>query len=503
MFTDTLASISFKISSYSINHIFLVLSVAVLTASFCYWKKSNNDNTRNIKGAKFPLPSNGPSFNDFFPMGMKTENQISLIEKYGSIFTIPSPLPGVIPNQVVINEIKLVKELCRSHSNKCNFTTRSDVFATATQYVVGRGVTGLKGDEWSWRKRAMIREFHKNKLLNDERGLLEIIMEEGRALCNELDKACDQNEKDHNKRFICADYLTTKVAVGVVLFFLFGRRLEFDTDLMRIAAKDMIDSLFYCLTTPGYHALKYIPFTRSNEVDRKLRNAQCVIDSVVETELKILIEEIEGKRLVHSDRKPGSVMENLIRNESKFKDSGISSMLAEARVFVQAGFETTAHSLAFAMGMLAERPDIANELAQEGMIIFGRKDMDNSNDDNTSYYDIEKMKLALEGRTPKVNQFFHEALRLYPLAPALGGECTNSIDITTQDGIKHTLPKGTAVLFLNMALQRMQLKRKENSSSATSTENDIRLDLWDDTKHSKSEQPFLHTFQNGPHSLPR
>merc|ERR1712151_175556 len=101
-----------------------------------------------------------------------------------------------------------------------------------------------------------------------------------------------------------------------------------------------------------------------------------------------------------------------------------------------------------------------------------------------------------------MNQFFHEALRLYPLAPALGGECTNSIDITTQDGSKHTLPKGTAVVFLNMALQRMQLKRKEGSSSAASTGNEIRLDLWDGNKHSKSEQPFLHTFQNGPHSCP-
>jgi hypothetical protein len=46
-------------------------------------------------------------------------------------------------------------------------------------------------------------------------------------------------------------------------------------------------------------------------------------------------------------------------------------MIAEARVFVQAGFETTAHSLAFSMGMTAERPDLAQEMAALGNDLLG------------------------------------------------------------------------------------------------------------------------------------
>mmetsp|Transcript_8411 Transcript_8411/g.12971 ORF Transcript_8411/g.12971 Transcript_8411/m.12971 type:complete len:526 (+) Transcript_8411:43-1620(+) len=460
---------------YNLNSVVLAVAGICFVLAFCFLS-SNGTKPRKKAQNGDNLPPTGPTFSEFFPDGLKAHNQEGMIEKYGSIFTVPSPLPGVVPNQVVINEPELVKELCirqaNMYRNPSNFTTRGDIFAKVTREVVGTGVTGLKGDEWQWRKRALLKEFHRNKLLSEERGLLDAIIHEGKGLCEELEKAAEFATP------VSVDHLTTKAAVGVVLFFLFGRHLEFETVEMRKAAKDMIDSLFEKLVNPFYIIAKFFPNTAACKTEKKLKNSKKIIDRVVATELDVLLEEYNGTKARHPDRKEGSVMASLIANEPRFREGGTKSMLAEARVFVQAGFETTAHSLSFAMGMMAERPDLAEKIYNQGIKSFN----------GSTYYSADNMKKAME-ETPLVSNFFSESFRLYPLAPALGGECTNDIEITAKNGAKYTLPKGTATLFLNIPLQR-QLKDEPN---------EIRLDRWEATP---SEQPFLHTFQNGPHTCP-
>jgi hypothetical protein len=109
------------------------------------------------------------------------------------------------------------------------------------------------------------------------------------------------------------------VAVSVVLFFLFGRTLEFDTALFRSSAKDMIDCLFECLTNPTYQLFKYIPFTSAYQTRQKMIRAQRVIDEVIETELNLLLDEYHGTQPVHPNRINGSVMASLIENEPRFR----------------------------------------------------------------------------------------------------------------------------------------------------------------------------------------
>jgi len=462
-----------------------IVGLSILAASLLGRKKSGSSPATSGHG----LPPSGPTFAEFFPDGMKTENQEALVAKHGDVFTIPSPLPGIVPTQVVINEPNLVKDLCVRQSNMyrppSNFTTRGDAFARATRTVVGAGVTGLKGEEWSWRKRAILKEFHRNRLLSDERGLLSVIVDEGRRMCDALGDAADKGT------VVRADYLATEAAVGVVLFFLFGRRLAFDAAEFRQAAEDMIESLFFLLTNPLYPIARYVPGTASYKIRKRLKRSQVIIDRVVASEIDLLLEEYHGTTSVHPDRAPGSVIASLISNEPRFRRGGTTSMLAEARVFVQAGFETTAHSLAFAMGMLAERPDLADEIARQGREMFA------SEAEGGSYYDnLQLVKEAVGGggghcgkrHIALVGNFFYEALRKYPLAPSLGGECTNDIDIVTRDGTQYTLPRGTFIAFLNYTLQRKVPEPEE-----------IRPERWD---ASPEDQPFLHTFQNGPHMCP-
>ena len=413
------------------------------------------------------------------------------IQKYGSYWTTPSPLPGLIPRQVFLNDPTLVKELCvkqarHQHGHPSKFTTRTKVFASATRSVVGVGVTGLMGEEWKWRKNAILKEFHKSHMLNAERKLIQKIVQQGQVLCKELGAAAD----DPSRQPMAVDILTTGAAVGVILFFLFGRDLEFNKVEMRQAAKDLMECLGYLFAHPFQGIFKHIPGTKSHEMELKKKHAWRVVDAIVAPEIQRLLDEYAGKVPVHPERKPGSVMASLIAKEPRFRQGGVDSMIAEGRVFVQAGFETTAHSLSFSFGMMAERPDLAAKMAQVGQKALGGKDYFVLEDADTN-----KIEKILE-ETMLIKNFFMESLRLYPLAPALGGMCTEDIVIKTLMGMEYGLPKGTSVVFPNMTIQRQVSPDPDT----------IIPERWENNKlvHQQQQQhpPFLHTFQNGPHACP-
>jgi len=149
--------------------------------------------------------------------------------------------------------------------------------------------------------------------------------------------------------------------------------------------------------------------------------------------------------------------------------------------------DAAAHSVAFALGMMAERPDLATRLALEG-----RKALKGS----TFFDDPDAIRSALE-KTDVVKNFFMESVRLYPLAPALGGVCTDDVVIQTRGGGKeaepkeYLLPKGTSLYFPNIVLQRLP----GYSGPSEKDPNEIGPDRW---SVPPTQQPFLHTFNSGP-----
>jgi cytochrome P450 len=423
-----------------------------------------------------PLPPPGVSFSEFLDAsltGKIASKQSEWLEKYGPVFTIPSPMSWILPNQVFVADPVLVKELTVKQANMyrepSRFSTRAPNLAEAIRNTVGVGVTGLLGEEWKWRKEALIKEFRKKRMLDNDRGLVETLVKEGKQLCDQLDEACRSGQP------VKVDVLTTRAAASVVLYFLFGRELSFNAEALRDSAKDLMDCLMFALTTPGYGFLKRIPGTLSYQKEQQKFQAWKVVDDVVAGEIDMLLQENDGSRSVHPDRSPGSVIASLIANEERFKQGGVPSMIAEARVFVQAGFETTAHALAFSFGMMAERPDLATSMALQG-----RKALT----DMTP----ASIQSALE-ETDLIKNFFLESIRLFPLAPALGGICTQDITIES-NGSSYGLPKGTGVFFPNIVLQRNKLHSGQGKDP-----NVVDPDRWN---APPSGQPFLHTFNSGP-----
>jgi cytochrome P450 len=461
--------------------LFAVVTFIASVVWWRWWQHQQREKQQKKSGTVFPPV--GPAFSDLTRC-LRAENQIITMQKYGSIFCVPSPLPGIIPHQVVTTDITILKELCITQFNQyrepCTFITRVDGFRKAVQQVVGVGVTGLKGDEWKWRKQALIKEFHRSKLLSDNnsRGLVTKIVKEGKELCDAFHKAAA------NREAIAVDHVTTKAAVRVILFVLFGRDdWDFDTEPMRQSAKDLMACLRARTIHPFYKLYQYIPGTLPFEMERRKRIARKIVDDLIAPEILMLLDEHAGKRPVHEHRKGGSVLASLIANEPRFVHGGVHGMIDEARVFFLAGFDTTSHSLAFCMGMMAERPDLATQMATLGKSILDKNDI----------YNVDVILKSLENDDDAailaIKNFFLESVRLYPLVPALGGECIKDVAVTTSNGKTVHLAKGTMVIFPNIPLQR-QLDNSPDS---------IIPERWN---VPASQQPFLHTFQTGAHACP-
>jgi cytochrome P450 len=508
--------------------IFSVVTVFVSALWWWWWRRHTtaNKNEKRIDHDGIFVPPVGPAFADLAHC-LRAENQIETMQRYGSIVAVPSPLPGVIPHQIITTDIAILKELCIKQQNQyrepCNFTTRVDAFCQATQQVVGVGVTSLKGDEWKWRKQALLKEFHRSKLLSDTRGLVTKIVQAGQEMCETLHEAASNGRNEP----IAVDHVTTKAAVSVILYFLFGRDLTFDTEQMRLAAHDLMACLGLRLFHPFYKLYQYIPGTLPFQMERRKRRAWQIIDAIVAPEIQLLLDEhVGGKRPMDDTaerppRKPGSVLASLLEHEPRFVQGGVSGMIAEARVFVQAGkwtmhcpclivfpfnrstansqpsslffagFETTAHSLAFCMGMMAERPDLADTMAALGQRLF----VNNNNKKKRDLYNVETILKSLDDTADDsamtlIKNFFLESVRLYPLAPALGGACTQDVTVTTSSGQTVHFKKGTAVTFPNVPLQR-QLDDRPHV---------IIPERWN--VPNNQQQPFLHTFQTGAHACP-
>lgn len=276
------------------------------------------------------------------------------------------------------------------------------------------------------------------------------------------------------------------------MFFLFGRCVDFDPAVMRDATMDMISYVLHVLLTPLHFILRYLPFGRCREMQHKKAKAWKALDAVIVDEILLMLREHRGLCDVHPDRKPGSALASLFCNEPRFYESGIDSLVADVRVFMLAGFETTAHGLGFAFGLLAEHPDIGNRIAQEARLAS----IVCSDDDY--FLSPEMLRQALD-KTPTARNLFLEAVRLFPLLPTLGGLCTDDINVTTSTNETYGLPKGTNVAFFNVALQRHAKFAKGNNPHR------VEPDRWKveyDDESSLSSQPFLSVFNLGAHACP-
>lgn len=353
-----------------------------------------------------------------------SHKQVEWAQKYGPIYRTWDPVFGIaihvadpdIMYDITVRAGNLYRDPCRYG--------RPPKLAALVAETMGPSVTGMVGAEWRWRKDSLIRQFHNTRLLSPETGLLEALLHEGDLLCAALGEAADES------RVVAVDTLTTRAATGVMLFLMYGRRPAFDEEAFKEGSKNLMTVLLGIIN----------PFKTKKQMEdlRSLQaQSQQVFDDVARPELNAILEDIKaGKRGSH--RKP-CMMEALMKNEPRYTRNGLEGLLADARVFVNAGYETTAHSLAFTFGLLADPQNSAvAELARKEAVQVAAAGL---------------QRETLIESTAYLDRVFHESIRLFPLAPALGGLAYADFEVSVGSDTL-LIPKGANILFHNVAGQR-------------------------------------------------
>ena len=441
-----------------------------------FMKKEKDDSS-----SSFPLPPAGLSLTEFGQMvrdGLLVKNQMKLSKQYGTLFSVRSPFPTILPHIVVCGDVAVHKQLMlqeKKTTTKRKFSTRPKDIAWATRQGEGPSLTSMMStsEGWKWRKTALLKEFHRKRMVESDRGLLPEIVLTSKELCRRLSKAASSTST--NNKPVAVDDITSHVVIDVVLYFLFGRRIDFDAKIFHSSAQTMLETVFECALNPLYFLLRHIPFTECYKMDRKRDSAWGSIDSVVRDEVNTIMNEVD-ENIHTSQRKSGAALVSLLKNEPRFRSGGIEALLADIRVFVLAGFETTSHGLSFAFFLLAMYPEVADKIAHEGETVW----------DKLHSEDTIQIQQALD-EAPTAKFLFQEAVRLYPLVPTLPGQCLEDVLVTTSKGENYSLPKGTRLLFANIVMNRQEGGESLNTSQ------------WD---ISPDKQPFMNTFNRGVHICP-
>lgn len=251
--------------------------------------------------------------------------------------------------------------------------------------------------------------------------------------------------------------------------------MPFDPETFRVAGKDLLDHLFKSLFDP---TLSWSPLPAARQQRAKHASATAAFDAVTRPEIeKLLAEMVDPAMSVKSGRLPGSLFEVLIRTDSRFVQGSTEALVAEARVFINAGFETTAHSLAFTLGLLAE-----NKLEQDRCAAEARRTCGKGKRRPTR-------QAVREGGLEVNYGAFMESCRLFPLAPVITGLSTGAIDVTTEDGRAYRIPANSSVLAFNGVVQRCNIPQPD----------DFVPDRW---SSSSRDKPYLATFNRGAHACP-
>ena len=451
---------------------------------------------RKSKIPEHPLPPVGPSFNEVvaaFTSSSLLEMQVEWVNRYGKLFRSPSPLPGVIPDMVLCADTELMKHILSTLTNNYQPPyqfSRPKLFTSLVGSSIGRSVTSMVGEEWKWRRIALLKEFHRNRLLDDDRRLFEAILDAGNRLREAFDRAALTGE------MVKLDVLATQASADIFFYLLIGKKVDFDVSLLRSAAYTVLGHILYVLSNP----FRWLNPVKHLKMIHKKNAAKQSLDRFIRSEVEALISEtktacaavdaavargaspeevqkVYDDHLPPRDRKPHSIIESLLINEPRFRND-LTQVLDEARVLLLAGFDTTAHSLAFAFGLLADKRNAttADLLAREAEAAL--------NGSST----ITRAALDL---SPNILNFYHETLRIFPLVPLVGGECVSDIVIDYK-GQKLLLRKGTQVNFVVKAMQ--------NDPELVGPRPEcLDIQRWNT---SVENQPFLATFSKGAHVCP-
>lgn len=368
-----------------------------------------NPNRRSSLGKAFNFIKlnhiNGPRGFDFLKYVRFFQKDIlgafrKVHEDFGDIASFGWPM-----NSIIIYSPSIVKGVLVDHGK--SFIKGEQI--EELRAVVGNGLaTNNDHESWLKSRSLLAREFNSKSVALHIKNFEEITKEHFKNLkSGEVFDACES-----------AKLLTFKIAMRTFL----------GTDIEDKEALSVNDAVSYTSKITYLRIFQLFPLpywfpTMTNLVfEKHYRKLESIVMKLIKNERQNPISS------------SGAVLQKLVH--AKDDETGFSfsddELRDEVLTLLIAGHETSAHTLAWCLGLLAKYPEIQKKLYQE--II-------NSNQDINSKDLFEKY--------PYLKLVILETMRLYPAFPVLSRKAATDVEI---DGIK--VPKNTNVVIPIFVMQR-------------------------------------------------
>ncbi|OAX42462.1 cytochrome P450 [Rhizopogon vinicolor AM-OR11-026] len=316
-----------------------------------------------------------------------------------------------------IADAQTIKDIVRSRGR---FPKPLDLYASLSSF--GKNIVVSEGDEWKRYRKIVAPMFSdkNNRLVWD--ATMQVMLE----LFDTVWEGKDEVVIDH-----CVD-LTQPLALFVIGAAGFGRPISWKEDSVIPSGHQMTFRDALHATLQGI-VIKVLVPTWAMGFTKGFRHTRLAFDEL-QRYLTEMIQERKGSERKEDDHDLLSRLlaanddENLSEGEVKLSDS---ELIGNIFILMVAGHETTAHSLAFALALLALHPDKQEELYQhiKRVLPDGRI---------PTYDDMPSLGYS--------SAVFNEALRMFPPAnsvPKSSAENT-TFTVTDVDGMKRTVtvPQG-------------------------------------------------------------
>jgi len=292
--------------------------------------------------------------------------------------------------------------------------TKSKVYDFIQDWL-GTGLLTSTGSKWHKRRKMLTPAFHFNILQE----FLEMLNNETQILVENLKELCHQPFVDVVKPV--TEY--TLFSIGETSL---GINLRDDPKCpeYKKAVHDFGETFAHRVAHPWL----FVPFiykrSQTYEDNTKIIKTLHDFSTNVIKEKKMIYGKNEGKNASYSQRKRLALLDLMLKAKNDGADIDDEGIREELDTFIFEGHDTTAVSLCYTLMILANNPEIQEEIYQELISIVGDADA-------PSYNDLGKLKF--------MERCIKESLRLYPSVPVIAritGE-----EIKTKTG--YVIPKGS------------------------------------------------------------
>jgi len=278
------------------------------------------------------------------------------------------------------------------------------------QAILGLGLLSTDGPFWLKRRRQILPGFRPDSLQR----LVPVTRDATQAMLAQW----EQRRRDGDAIAVLADtqHLTLSIIGQALLSTDVGRD---NTERFGAAVRDSLH-LMRRRNTSWFAAPLWLPIAKN----RHLHMTRDILDTYVNGHI--------------ADRQHGPLRQDILQTMRQARDADgtgldTAALRDETKTLFVAGFETTATALAWALYVLARRPDLAEQMHDEAQQVLGG-----------AAPDFDSLK-----RLPLTGAVVNETLRLYPPVYNVARQC-----VADDEYGGRRIPRGTVLLISVYGMQR-------------------------------------------------